>query len=377
MATDYDVVIVGGGFFGCALALHLSSIAERVLVIEAGDRLLERASRVNQARIHSGFHYPRSFATALRSRILQERFVRDFRHAVVDDFDMIYAIAARRSKVSASRFARTFASLDAPFSPAPPNMCALFDPRLIEAAFQCREFAFDWTALREGLLSRLDRHRVPVWTGEEVRRVRSDPDRAVVELESGREITAATVFNVTYANINHLLLRSGLRPMALKHQLAEVALAVPPPELSGVAVTVVDGPFFSTMPYPAEKLYSFTHVRYTPHFSWMAEDGDRSPYQVAEQLPQQTRWRHMSQDARRYLPCVAGFEYRRSLFEVKTVMVKNERDDGRPILLCRHPDAPRLVSVMGAKIDNIYDLFEALPQLDPRWRDARPDRLLA
>jgi hypothetical protein len=33
--------------------------------------------------------------------------------------------------------------------------------------------------------------------------------------------------------------------------------------------------------------------------------------------------------------------------------------------------------VMGAKIDNIYDLFEALPQLDARWRDARPDRLLA
>ena len=187
MATDYDVVIVGGGFFGCSLALHLSSIADRVLVIEGGERLLERASRVNQARIHTGSHYPRSFATALRSRVLQEKFVRDFRHAVVDDFDMIYAIAARRSKVSASRFAHTFASLDAPFAPAPPNMRALFDPRLIEAAFQCREFAFDWTKLREGLLSRLDRHRLPVWTGQEVRRVRSEPDRAVVELEDGRE----------------------------------------------------------------------------------------------------------------------------------------------------------------------------------------------
>ena len=76
----------------------------------------------------------------------------------------------------------------------------------------------------------------------------------------------------------------------------------------------------------------------------------------------------MVQDARRYLPCAAEFEHRGSLFEVKTVMVKNERDDGRPILLCRHADAPRLSSVMGAKIDNIYDLFEALPQLDPRWR---------
>jgi glycine/D-amino acid oxidase-like deaminating enzyme len=377
MAADYDVVIVGGGFFGCALALHLSSLTDRVLVLEGGERPMERASRVNQARIHTGFHYPRSFATALRSRILQERFVRDFRHAVVDDFDMIYAIAARRSKVSASRFAHTFASLDAPFSPAPPNMRALFDPALIEAAFRCREFAFDWTALREGLMSRLDKHRVPVWTGQQVRRVRSEPGCAVVELENGREITAGSVFNVTYANINHLLLRSGLRPMALKHELAEIALAVPPPELQGVAVTVIDGPFFSTMPYPAEKLYSFTHVRYTPHYSWMDESGERPPYCVAEQLPQETRWRHMVQDARRYLPCAAAFEHRRSLFEVKTVMVKNERDDGRPILLCRHADAPRLISVMGAKIDNIYDLFEALPQLDARWRGARPDRLVA
>jgi glycine/D-amino acid oxidase-like deaminating enzyme len=376
MAPDYDVVIVGGGFFGCCLALHLSSITDRVLVLEDGERLLERASRVNQARVHTGFHYPRSFATALRSRILQERFVRDFGHAVVDDFDMLYAIAARRSKVSASRFEHTFASLDAPFSPAPPNMRALFNPELIEGVFRCREFAFDWTALRSGLLSRLDAYRLPVWTGQRATRIRSEPDRAVVELEGGREITADTVFNVTYANINHLLLSSGVTPMALKHELAEVALAAPPPEMKGAAVTVMDGPFFSTMPYPSEKLFSFTHVRYTPHYSWVDGNGDRSPYRVAEQLPRQTRWRHMVQDAQRYLPCAAQFEYQTSLFEVKTVMVKNERDDGRPILLRRHADAPRLVSVMGAKIDNIYDLFEALPQLDPRWRDARPDRLL-
>lgn len=377
MVADYDAVVVGGGFFGCCLALHLSSVADRVLVLERGEALLERASRVNQARIHTGFHYPRSFATALRSRTLQERFVRDFRHAVVDDFDMLYAIAARRSKVSASRFAHTFASLDAPFSIASPKQRALFDNALIEAVFQCREFAFDWRALRDGLLTRLEACRVPVWTGQQVRQVRSGPDLAVVELEDGREITAETVFNVTYANINHLLLSSGVRPLALKHELAEVALAAPPPELEGAAVTVIDGPFFSTMPYPSEKLFSFTHVRYTPYYSWIDENGGASPYRVAEQLPQQTRWRHMVQDARRYLPCAAEFDHRTSLFEVKTVMVKNERDDGRPIMLCRHADAPRLVSVMGAKIDNIYDLLEALPQLDARWRDARPDRLLA
>jgi hypothetical protein len=50
----------------------------------------------------------------------------------------------------------------------------------------------------------------------------------------------------------------------------------------------------------------------------------------------------------------------RSLFEVKTVLVRNEIDDGRPILLRREAGSPRLLSVLGSKIDNIYDAFEAL-----------------
>lgn len=81
----------------------------------------------------------------MRSRALQERFTRDFKHAVVADFDMLYAIAAYRSKVSASRFARMFQAIGAPFSRAPRQLCHLFDSELIEDVFVCREFAFDWS----------------------------------------------------------------------------------------------------------------------------------------------------------------------------------------------------------------------------------------
>ena len=83
----------------------------------------------------------------------------------------------------------------------------------------------------------------------------------------------------------------------------------------------------------------------------------------------------MVQDAKRYLPCMQDATYVSSLFEVKTVLRKSERDDGRPIVLHRHHDGARIYSILGAKIDNIYDLFEALPQLDARWRDAKFDLL--
>lgn len=376
MKPDWDVVIVGGGFFGCCLALFFRSLCDRVLVLEREPDLLQRASRVNQARVHTGFHYPRSMVTAMRSRLLKDRFVEDFPDAVVDDFQMLYALAARRSKVSPSRFEGMFKALDAPFAPAPRAMAALFDPDTIEAVYLCQEFAFDWSILRDGLHRRMLEAGVEIRTGVEVARVESREDLAVVAAASGEMFTADTVFNVTYAGLNALALTSGLAPLPLKHELAEVALVRPPAELEGLGVTVMDGPFFSTMPYPSEDLYSLTHVRYTPHFSWLDAADGRSPYSVADGLPQEPRARQMTADAARYLPCMDGAVHERSLFEVKTVLTRNERDDGRPILLHRHADAPRLVSILGAKVDNVFDLFDALPAMDGRWRDGRAEALL-
>lgn len=373
--NDYEVVVVGGGFYGCCLALFLRSIATRVILVEAEKGLLERASRVNQARVHGGFHYPRSFATALRSRVLQERFVRDFEDAVLADFHMLYAIATRRSKVSAPRFARMFQAVGAPISRAPRHLQHLFNAELIEDVFLCREYAFDWLSLRAGLIKRLERQGVVLRLGQSVEAATCEKNRVVVHFNTGQEITAEYLFNVTYANLNTFARCSGLAQLSLKHELAELALIRPPLELAKLAVTVMDGPFFSTMPYPSEQLYSLTHVRYTPHVSWSNSPPAAPGHHASHGLQRSTRWRHMVQDAKRYLPCMQDATYVSSLFEVKTVLRKSERDDGRPIVLHRHHDGARIYSILGAKIDNIYDLFEALPQLDARWRDAKFDLL--
>lgn len=372
--TDFDFVIVGGGFYGCCLALFLRSLTDRILLVEAGGGLLERASRVNQARIHSGFHYPRSFVTALRSRVLQERFVRDFEAAVLSDFDMLYAIAQRQSKVSASRFRRMFEDMGASILPASGAHRALFDMNVIEDVFLCKEFAFDWSILRSQLLERLEKHQIPVRFLSRAETFRHEAGRCVVGLSSGEEITAGHVFNVTYAAVNGLLAAAKAPLVNVKHELAELALVVPPAEFENLAVTVMDGPFFSIMPYPSERLYSLTHVRYTPHFSWVDPPGGPAA-DFSQSLPRNTRWRHMMHDARRYVPCLSELRYVKSVFDVKTVLVKNERDDGRPILLHRDADSPRLITVMGAKIDNIYDLFDILPRMEPSWQSANTSRL--
>jgi hypothetical protein len=62
----------------------------------------------------------------------------------------------------------------------------------------------------------------------------------------------------------------------------------------------------------------------------------------------------------RYVPAVLHAKYVDSLFEVKTILVKNEGDDGRPILFEKHQELPGCYSVLGGKIDNIYDVLEKL-----------------
>lgn len=359
-AGEYDVVIIGAGFYGCTLAVHLAAKGKRVLICEMGTASLERASAVNQARVHNGFHYPRSFATALRSRHNFERFVEEYGEAIRCDFQMLYAIARYRTKVNAQRFERMFQSMGAPIERASSAQRALFSSDLIEDVFACTEYAFDYSVLKRILFERLAPLAVEIVFEARVERITPLDAGIEITLAAGQRVHAHQVFNITYSQINSVLKNSGLKPIKLKHEMVEIALVDPPRTMDGVAVTVMDGAFFSSMPYPAARAYSLTHVRYTPHFSWTDETSSADAYATAERLPRETRWRHMINDSRRYMPVLGDAVWRRSLFDVKTVPVKNERDDGRPILLHSHAEVPGLWSVLGSKIDNIYDLCEAV-----------------
>lgn len=69
--TALDAVIIGGGFYGSAIAVYLAKQRgfKHIVLVEREDSLLKRASHNNQARVHNGYHYPRSFTTAYRSRV--------------------------------------------------------------------------------------------------------------------------------------------------------------------------------------------------------------------------------------------------------------------------------------------------------------------
>ena len=50
----YDVVVIGAGVIGCAIARQLSRYKVRVAVLEAGADVAMGASRANSAIVHAG-----------------------------------------------------------------------------------------------------------------------------------------------------------------------------------------------------------------------------------------------------------------------------------------------------------------------------------
>ena len=368
MSSEPDnrrVVIAGGGFFGCSIAMMLHRRGLKPIVVEEADDLLTKASRVNQARVHGGYHYPRSLMTAYRSRHNYERFRSHYPEAIVDEFTKVYAVGRFFSKVTASQFEVFMKRVGAPLKESPLSISRLFNPALTEKTWIAQECAFDFSILRDKLRQELSAAGIEVRLNTRVESAHPCPGGTLARLSDGSEIACGLVFNATYAGLNRLTSGSGLPIVPLKHELTEMVLIKLPPELEGISVTMMCGPFFSFMPYPALGLTTLSHVRYTPHAQWHEnpQTGASDPYLRFEGMPKTSHFELMVADASRYMPALRGAVRHDSLWTVKTLLPLSEIDDGRPILFQRDPVLPSVIHVMGGKIDNIFDVEDELDEL--------------
>ena len=363
---DYEALVIGGGIVGCSVALYLKRHMDKVLILEGEASIIQRASFVNQARVHNGYHYPKSLLTALRSRVNLPRFVSEYPDCIDQSFEKYYAIASHFSDVNVKQFMAFCQRIEAPLEPAPAAIRNLFRSELVEGVFRVQEYAFDAARLREGLLARLRDGGVELRANCQVTKVLSSASQELeVHYESKGEqnsVVGEYVFNCTYSQLNQILIKSGLPIIPLKQEFAEVALVEVPVTLRHIGVTVMCGPFFSTMPFPARGLHTLSHVRYTPHHSWqdVTEHDCRDAAEHLKNAPRRSNYPHMVMDAQRYLPSLRDSRYVDSLWEIKTVLPKSEVDDSRPILFGRDHGLKNFTCILGGKIDNIYDILDEL-----------------
>jgi len=363
------IAIIGGGFYGSVISLFVRNFKEikDVVIFEKESQLLKRASDINQARIHNGYHYPRSFSTGYRSHFNFGHFLSDWENCIKNDFISYYAIARNFSKINSNQFIRFCNEIESPLEEAKKEIKLLFNEKYIENVFKVKEFVFDSNLLRKEISEKLKLSSVNIKLNSIVTKIQSLNGRSLQidykTLGGEKKIDQADIiFNCTYSGISRIDESLFSNEFSLKHEIAELALIKMPKSFPNFGFTILDGPFLSCLPYPSENCFSLSHVRYTPQFSWI-DKKEINPYERLDCHPKKSRISRILRDGERYIPIINKSKHIKSLYEIKTVLANNEIDDGRPILFKEHPLKKNFYSILGAKIDNIYDVLEFIDKL--------------
>jgi hypothetical protein len=370
--TVFDKVIIGAGLYGLYAALFCGRRGERVLVLECDSAPFERASYVNQTRVHMGYHYPRSTSTALKTREHFDRFIEDYGFCINSSFDKIYATSSSLSRTNSGQFKKFCLDMNIPCNEVSAE--AYFKENMCDGAFVTTEYTYDALMLKEWFVCELQKHKnVEVLYDVRIRSISNEKNFYRI-LAGDREFDSGFIVNTTYAGVNQIHALLGFEPIQIKYELCEVILCKPGGRLVNVGITVMDGAFFSIIPFGKTGLHSLTSVAFTPHmvcfdclptFPCQAKsDGYCTPQNLGNcnicPAKPETAWRYMSNLARKYLRDDFDFEYVESLFSMKPILKASEADDSRPTVIREYSDKPRFVSVLSGKINTLYELDDAL-----------------
>ena len=370
IVEKYDKIIIGAGLYGLYSALFCCKKGQKVIVLECDSAPFKRATFINQARVHQGYHYPRSISTAMKSAGYFERFNKDYAFCVNKEFDQIYATSSQYSWSDGKQFKDFCKAANIPCEEL--HAGNYFKEGMCDGVFRTREYTYDAMILKDYLLDELAKHPnvVTIKYGVKITGIEKQTDVYIIREEDGSEYQSGFVLNSTYAGTNQILEMAGFEKFGIKYELCEIILCDVNEKLKDVGFTVMDGPFFSIMPFGKTGYHSLTSVTFTPHTtSYDAvptfacqerSEGHCSTMRLGNcnDCPAKpvTAFPYMASLARKYMLDDYEFEYKQSLFSMKPILMSSEIDDSRPTVIRTYSQEPTFVGVLSGKINTVYDL---------------------
>ena len=367
----YDFLIIGGGIFGSYAALHCARQGYRVCLLEKEDALFKKASVVNQARLHAGYHYPRSVATARMSDDNKARFTKEHKDFIFTEFEKYYAIDRYGSFTDDRQFQRFCEYLDIRCEEVKDH--PLFNYDRLEAIYKTTEHTFDPFLMRNYYKKSLEEEKnITIKLNSRITEVSTkDQDNWTVNIQEGgdqRELICHSAINATYSGTNAILPLFGFDDWDLQHEISEIGL-IQAPQIANIGLTVMDGPFGSIMPYGRSGLLSISSVAYTHHkisyanrpkFDCMEKNSNCQPDFLSDcnSCPAKpvSNIQKMIAQMGSYFAANIDWHHYKSLFTIKSKLTASHIDDGRPTEIRQFSEKPYFYGIFAGKINSIYEI---------------------
>lgn len=370
---QYDKIILGAGLYGLYSALYCGKRGEHILVLEYDDSAFKRATYINQARVHMGYHYPRSYSTAIKSAGYFRRFNQDYDFCILNRFDQIYATSSQFSWSDSEQFINFCKAACIRCEEMPVNR--YFKKGYCDGAFLTEEYTYDAQLLKCYFLEEIRKYpNIEIRFGSKLLSIGNNGSEYELVLKDGFSVKSDFILNATYASVNQILDKLGFELFRIKYELCEIILCNVNERLHDMGLTVMDGPFFSIMPFGKTGFHSLTSVTFTPHvackkplpeFNCQKKGGGFcSPEQLGNcndcPAKPESAWPYMSSLARKYMHDDLKFDFDHTLFSMKPILLASEIDDSRPTVIRTFSTKPTFVSVLSGKINTVYDLDDIL-----------------
>lgn len=201
---NYDKIIIGAGLYGLYSALFCGERGQNVLVLECDATPFRRATYINQARVHQGYHYPRSISTAMKSAGYFERFNKDYAFCINSAFEKIYATSNKYSWTDGEQFKKFCRAAHIPCTELHTEQ--FFKRGMCDGAFLTREYTYDAMILKDYFLEKLrPLNNVKIQYGVKITRIEKLQDAYEVYLADDKKYRTGFLLNATYAGTNQIL----------------------------------------------------------------------------------------------------------------------------------------------------------------------------
>ncbi|MCB0664083.1 MAG: hypothetical protein KDC24_15160, partial [Saprospiraceae bacterium] len=243
----------------------------------------------------------------------------------------------------------------------------------LKAIYEIEEPAFDPDGIAKHYIERLQNlNEVEIFTKNTVVKVNEKGGSWDITLRSGDSIAAGAVINATYAGTNAIQQVFNQPLIDIVYELSEICLTKPG-AFADTALTVMDGPFCSYMPFGHSGLHSLSSVLYTHHaksdqmlpiFSCQDENQNCKPQSLENcttcAFKPATAFEKMRKQLQHYITDDCLPKYVASRFTVKTKLKASHIDDSRPTEIGQFQKNPAFYCIFAGKINAVYEIEKVL-----------------
>ena len=368
----YDYLVIGGGIFGLYTALYLSKHNKRICVLEKEDQLMKKASIVNQARLHAGYHYPRSVATALLSNEYKERFFLEHKNFINSKYDNYYAIDRYGSLTNSVQFEKFCKYINIKCKKV--DSVNYLKNNRIEQLYLTEEYSFDPIMIAEYYKEMINQNsNIYAKMSTTIVEAEKLNDSWSITIFDSKEndynkIVANSVINATYYNINTQNKLFGMPTIKLMHEITEMAF-IHAPMIKNIGLTVLDGQYCSIMPYGLSDLHSLYSVNYSvhdvdyhdePQFHCQTINKNCLPNYTSicnscSARPISNNYK-MQRQLLHYLVDEVVLQYQFSMYTIRSKLQYSYIDDGRPTIATKLNSSPDYYCLFAGKINSIFEI---------------------